>query len=380
MSSREAIDYGYLNREPLNVDLTTFVDTYAHGINPNDLELPIIQNRWKLALDEPTIDHARFLDNYGHFLDSREVLEDPVTENRVSTYWANQDQLRTNPEKLTAIITTWTSSMETNGGNRREFAVAAAMSPETPFVIIDNPGSGFSDKLPSKVMEHTLATGEFDKAGAIISRALAAENHYPRVYMGTSTGGRYALGIGRSSAVDNVERLGVIDPPGQSAFGARKLGRRMVKELVRHAPKFAAASEDPYLRPHDNFDTPEEWEEMVGPKTLGAQLHRNRAITQKFWQLPRAMAKQEGLSTDIASAMSRLSEAKLTYVSPNNSELVRGSTWQNAADYLARLAIFNDVEGDFIERVKVIHVPEATHYFTSAYPTKVGALTKEIIK
>lgn len=380
MSSREAIDYGYLNADPQLLEVTTFRDTYAHSLHPNDLEMPIVQTKTKLALSVQTVDHARFLENYGNFLNSRQILEDPATENRVSTYWANQDQLKTNHDKLTAIITTWTSSMETNGGNRREFAVVAAMNPETPFVIIDNPGSGFSDKLPAKVMEHTLATGEFDKAGAIISRALADENHYPRTYMGTSTGGRYALGIGRSSAVDNVERLGVIDPPGQSAFGALKLGRRMVKELVRHAPKFAAASEDPYLKPHDNFNTPEEWEEMVGPKTLGVQLRRNRALTQKFWQLPRAMARQQGLSTDIASAMSRLPEAKLTYVSPDNSELLRGSSWQDAANYLARLAIFTDVEGDFIGRVRVIQVPEATHYFTSAYPRKVGALTKEIIK
>ncbi len=366
--------YDHLNKESAGFRVTNFAYEEAGG------SAEIKQTQTSSSFEGLPVDHARFLENYEHFLDSRRIFTDPNTGNHVGTYWANRDQLTDHAEDLVAIVTTWTSSMETNGGNRREYALVAAMNPEVSFVVVDNPGSGFSDRLPDDVMDHTKDSWEFDEAAAIISRALAADDFYPKTYMGVSTGGRYAIAAARTEAADNIEQIGAIDPPGQSDFGPLKLTRRMIAELIIHGPRFAAASEDPYVRPHETFGTPEAWEEMVGPKELGDQLRRNRAVMQKFWYLPRAMSKRPGLSADIVAALGDRPEAHLVYVSPEKSELVDYPKLPATAlqTYLTALALRAE-DGKFIERVQTILVPQATHYFTAAYPRRVGELASKII-
>lgn len=367
----EHVNYGFLNQDPLLLEESEFVfEGDRRGVT---------EDVYASELEDLPVDHARFIENFRGFLDSRKILKDPNTKKQVATYWANQDQLATNGHNLTAIVTTWTSSMESNGGNRREYALVAAMSPDVPFVVIDNPGSGFSEKLPDDVITHMIHTGEFDQAGSILGRALASEDHYPMAVAGASAGARYALGIAGAEEVDNVQRIGLIDPVGQADFGRLKLAFRMGKELIKHAPAYSKASEDPYLHPHDNFDTPEDWEKMVGPKELNSQVKQNEARMQKFWQLPKVLTHPNGLSADFIRAMENNPDAELTYVAPQKSELTRGSHRYDAGQFLA-FAAMNSSDKHLIERVRVLSIPEATHYFTSAYPRKVGSLIADIIE
>ncbi|MBX4191160.1 hypothetical protein KW794_03675 [Candidatus Saccharibacteria bacterium] len=324
----------------------------------------------EIILRQEPVDHARFLENYQGFPDTLQLLSDPSSGNDVAAYWANRDADR---ENVIALITTRQSSLATNGGNRREYALVGAMNPNVRLAVIDSPGTGPSTKLPPEVMDHTMATGRFDKAAAIVAGALNHAKIYPRAFIGVGTGGRYAFGIAANAEPGQVHKIGGIDPEGQSDLGFMAQNLSMLKELFRHERAFRAVNQDPYASPHKNFpDIPKEWEEKQ-PIRVARNLTSSRSAAQIFLQVPWALRHGGGaMAADMEDALQNQQVARLDYVSPEKSELLK-----HPGD---PVRVLGHLSADAVARVRIIRVPEATHYFTAAHPRLVGAIVREIIQ
>jgi hypothetical protein len=350
---REKVDYSYLNQDIVRAEVI------IPGQSPEEI-----------VLEQQPVDHVRFVENYRQFPDTMQLLTDPATGNEVAAYWANRDADRDN---VIALITTRQSSLATNGGNRREYALVAAMNPDIRLAVLDSPGTGPSTKLPPGVMDHTMATGRFDKAAAIVANALSHAHIYPKAFIGVGTGGRYAFGVAASAEAGQVRKIGGIDPEGQSDLGFIGQNLSMVRELFRHERAFRAVTQDPYASPHDNFpDIPKEWEKKQ-PVRVAKKLTSNRSAAQIFLQVPWALRHGgRAMAEDIEEALQNQQAAKLDYVSPEKSELLKHSD--------DPLRILGYLSADVASKVRIIRVPEATHYFTAAHPRLVGAIVREVIR
>jgi pimeloyl-ACP methyl ester carboxylesterase len=350
------VDYSYLNQDIVRAEVFT----------------PGLSTPQEVFLEQQPVDHQRFLDNYRQFPDTLQLLKDKSTGNDVAVYWANRDAPR---DSVIALITTRQSSLATNGGNRREYALVAAMNPQVRLAVIDSPGTGPSTKLPPDVMDHTIATGKFDKAAGIVANALDKAQIHPRAFIGVGTGGRYALGISASADLEpgQVCKIGAIDPEGQSELSLISQNLGMLKELVKHERAYREVTKDPYASPHEIFpDIPEEWEKKQ-PLRVARKLTSNRSASQIFFQVPRALRHGgRALASDMEDALQHQETARLDYVSPEKSELLK-----HPYDPIRTLGYLS---AETASRVRIIRVPEATHYFTAAHPRLVGAIVKEILE
>jgi hypothetical protein len=355
------VDYEYLNQDPVPIKI------YSPGADTwQDTTLP----------QEP-VDFDRFVKNYRDLGThrTRKIFEDPHTGRRVVVRFANTDQLDTNPDELTALYTTRTSSLDTNGGNRREDALVATKNPDRPFVIIDSPGTGISSLPPRKAKNQAVRTGSFIEIARISVGALNDNDYFPTAFSGTGYGARMALGAAAISEAGQVKRIGMIDPEGQSNLGFWAQQKAMLRELLIHNGNAQKVTTDPYTKPHENFpDLPKEWEEN-SPLGVATRLVLNRTLWHQYVTLPRAFAKgQPSLRGDIEAALEQQETAFLDYVSPEKSELLL-----NPDDPLRTLGGLANSQAVRTRLIRVVRVPEATHYFTSAHPRLVGALLWEAL-
>lgn len=354
MGKREKVNYSYLNQDTVRAEVIT-----AGSSTPE-----------QIVLEQQPVDHERFVENYRLLPDSMQLLRDPLSGNDVAAYWTNQDA---DKDRVIALITTRQSSLATNGGNRREYALVGAMNPDARFVILDSPGTGPSTKLPREVMDHTMATGRFDRAAAIVAGALDCARIHPLAFIGVGTGGRYAIGASANVESGQVRKIAGIDPEGQSDMGFLRQNMGMLKELLKHERAFREVTEDPYAAPHDNFPgIPKEWEAKQ-PARVAKNLTSSRSAAQIFIQVPRALRHGgQALAADMEAALGHQAEAALDYVSPEKSELLK-----NPDD---PLRVLGYLSAESAAKVRIIRVPEATHYFTAAHPRLVGAIVKEVLR
>jgi pimeloyl-ACP methyl ester carboxylesterase len=351
---RGKINYSYLNQETVRAEVITAGLDIAEEV----------------ILEQQPVDHERFVENYRLLPDSMQLLKDPLSGNEVAAYWANRDADR---DKVIALITTRQSSLATNGGNRREYALVGAMNPGVRFVILDSPGTGPSTKLPPQVMDHTIATGRFDKAAAIVAGALDHAHIHPLAFIGVGTGGRYAIGASANVEPGQVRKIGGIDPEGQSDMGFLRQNLGMLKELMKHERAFREATKDPYAVPHDSFpDVPKEWEAKQ-PVRVARNLTSSRSAAQIFIQVPRALRHGgQAMAADMEAALGQQDEATLDYVSPEKSELLKHPD--------DPVRVLGYLSAEAAAKVRIIRIPEATHYFTAAHPRLVGAIVKEVLR
>jgi hypothetical protein len=355
------VDYELLNQDSVPIDI------YSPAAP---------QNPWqKVWLPQGPVDRGRFKENYKGLQDNRQALEDPLTGNRVVVHWANVDQLDIASKGLVVIVTTRNSSLDTNGGNRREYAIVSAMNPEHPFAIVDIPGAGLSDRLPRKVKRELLKTGSFISASEIVVRALETMPYLPSYYTGTGSGGRIAIAAGAASETGQIRRISAIDPEGQSDLGFVAQQKAFLRELTVHEPNARKVTEDPYADPHNNFpDLPEAWQKNA-PLSVAARYIVARSLWQQFVSLPRALSHgQNVLQTDIEAALEQQPHAFLDYISPEKSELLK-----DPDDPIKTLGALSSSQVVRTRVLRVVRIPEATHYFTAAHPRFVGALLHETL-
>jgi hypothetical protein len=357
IGSPKEVDYGYLNGDPLPIE------TYSPA-----------QISWESeGLPQGPVNHARFVDNYQSLQpdQNRQVLTDPVTGRRVVVHFTNLDRLEAG-EELDAVITTRNSSLDTNGGNRREYALLAD---ERPTAVIDIPGAGLSDKLPRKIKQRLLKTGSFVAASEVVVRALDSAGYHPRSYSGTGLGGRYAIGAAAASRPGQVKHVTVIDPEGQSNLGFWAQQKAFARELLIHLKNARQATTDPYANPHENFPSlPKEWEKDAPLKVTQRYFTRG-SLWQQYITYPRVLAHGRlAFRRDIKAAQDKQGNMSFNYISPAKSELLLDA--DDPIKTIGALAVFNAAKR---KSMKVIRVPEATHYFTAAHPRIVRALIKKAL-
>jgi hypothetical protein len=202
--------------------------------------------------------------------------------------------------------------------------------------------------------------------------ALNNEGYYPAAFAGTGYGARLALGSAAVSESGQVKRIGMIDPEGQSNLGFWAQQKAMLRELTIHNAEALKATIDPYTKPHENFGLPESWEKN-SPLSVATRLILMRTLVHQYVTLPRAFAHgQSSLREDIEAALGQQESAFLDYVSPEKSELLL-----DPDDPLKTLGGLANSQIVRTRLIKIVRVPEATHYFTAAHPRLVGALLWE---
>ena len=236
-----------------------------------------------------------------------------------------------------------------------EAQALAASDSETQWLMINTPGVGGTEALPSAIAKELRQTGSYNSLGEHYVTAIADELKGREVHLrGHSLGGRTALGM-TPHIEGGVESLAINDPTGSKPISLGALAHRFIATEGGHQAEYKKAGFDPFAA---------ERQKMRAPRGSGDGWAN---LKQMFTIDPIALTR-ESFARDLQNALPNVHN-ELRVLSPELSALNNPS---DIAEILGRVTS-STASDAFVEQwVLKGH----THSFMSVAPAVEALLYK----
>jgi len=288
----------------------------------NTHDIPNGESTSSLTLFEPPSEETKEIP-----LERFKKIKKQIGQTAVGLYLLESEQKN---GELLIVFPGWGGNIEVPIA-RLEATYLAKERPDTDILFVNNPGSGLSSALDSKMSREIAQTGSFNVQGKLYAKALKDEiADYDSIDIyGNSYGGRTS--ISTTAHLDkSVENLIVSDPPGSRKLGFLGLVKRFVIDESTQVGKYLDSSPDDYAV---NLQRDNDKKILLNLRNAGPKASWQQLIDQVV-----AMEK-DTLEADLEFALDKIKpNGNMVFYSPEFSQLNRPQDVLNMLNALSDTA------------------------------------------